>query len=109
MAMDRIAAARSYYDALDDHDYDALAALLAPDFVHDRPDRTIEGRDAFVRFMRAERPNPDTTHDVVAVAEGDGEVVVRGRLFDGDTLLVRFCDAFAFADERVSRVTTYTN
>jgi len=106
--MDRVEAARGYYEALDGHDYDALAGLLAPDFVHDRPDRTLEDRERFVRFMRDERPTPETTHTLAAVAAGDGEVLARGRLLDGDAVLVRFCDAFEFDGGRIARITTYT-
>jgi len=114
--------ARAYYRALDEGDYDLLAALLARDFAHDRPDRTLEGRERCVRFMREERPQTDTTHAIDAVFEGggkphgassgrrpDGAVVVRGRLLDaGGDLIVRFVDVFEFADERIARIETYT-
>jgi len=112
--VDREAMARSYYRALDEDDYGTLADLLAPEFVHYRPDRTIEGRDRFVRFMRDERPMKATSHPVDAVYatgaarsgrgddgdsnggessdgggagngdSGTGEVAVRGRLLDPD-------------------------
>lgn len=117
--------ARAYYRALDGGDYERLAALLAEDFVHDRPDRTIEGRERFVRFMREERPQTDTSHPVDAVfeAEGggrpegletsgqrpEGTVAVRGRLLDADgERIVGFVDVFEFAADRVQRVETYT-
>ncbi|WP_262179403.1 nuclear transport factor 2 family protein [Haloarcula laminariae] len=118
------AQARAYYRALDEADYDLLAALLAEEFVHDRPDRTIEGRERFVRFMREERPQTDTTHPIDAVfeAEGagrgpgdhsdrrpDGTVAVRGRLLDADGVpIVGFVDVFAFAAGGIRRVETYT-
>ncbi len=73
--MDRRAAARTYYRAIDGDEYDTLAGLLAPSFRHERPDRTIAGRDRFVRFMREERPATDTTHAIGAVyAAGGGEM-----------------------------------
>lgn len=109
------AQARAYYRALDEGDYDLLAALLASGFVHDRPDRTIEGRDRFVRFMRDERPQTDTTHPIDAVLatsdQGpDGAVAVRGRLLDADgDPIARFVDLFAFTAERIARIETYTN
>ncbi|WP_435062069.1 nuclear transport factor 2 family protein [Halobaculum sp. EA56] len=114
------ATARAYYRAIDDGDYDALADLLAPEFVHDRPDRTLSGRERFVRFMREGRPRTDTEHavDAVYVASGEGAdpdgdaardgadpdgdalpgVAVRGRLIgdDGEELF-GFVDVFAFA------------
>ncbi|QLG61272.1 nuclear transport factor 2 family protein [Halorarum salinum] len=65
--MDRENAVRRYYRAIDDADYDSLAALLGPEFVHRRPDRTLSGRDEFVRFMREGRPRTDTVHAVDAV------------------------------------------
>jgi ketosteroid isomerase-like protein len=104
--------ARAYYRAIDADDYGALADLLTPEFVHDRPDRTIESRDRFVRFMRDERPQTDTTHplDGVYVPAEDGtDVVVRGRLVgaDGETL-VCFVDVFAFDRDRIARIETYT-
>ncbi|PSP84481.1 ketosteroid isomerase [Halobacteriales archaeon QS_6_64_34] len=101
--------ARAYYRALDRGDYELLAALLAAEFVHDRPDRTIEGRERFVRFMREERPQTDTTHPIDAVFEADGTVAVRGRLLDADgDHIVGFVDIFAFTDGGIARVETYT-
>lgn len=118
--------ARAYYRALDEGDYDLLAALLAADFVHDRPDRSIEGRERFVRFMREERPQTDTTHPIDAVFEADGgepnearrassgrgpdgAVAVRGRLLDADgDPIVGFVDVFEFTAGRIARVETYT-
>ena len=112
------ATARAYYDAIDAGEYDALAALLATEFVHDRPDRTLSGRESFVRFMREERPRTDTDHVVDAVygrssdgrdgdagdeaaadddaaGRADAELAVRGRLCgaDGETLF-GFVDVF---------------
>ena len=108
------AQARAYYRALDGGDYDLLAALLGAEFIHDRPDRTIEGRERFVRFMREERPQTDTTHPVDAVfaaTDGgpDGAVAVRGRLLDADDdPIARFVDVFEFTAERIARIETYT-
>lgn len=104
-------AARAYYRALDEDDYDLLSSLLAPDFVHDRPDMTLDGRERFVEFMRDERPMTDTTHPIDGVyteESGDG-VVVRGRLLgpDGDTL-ARFADVFYVEDGAVTRIETFT-
>jgi ketosteroid isomerase-like protein len=103
--------ARTYYRALDDGDYATLADLLAPEFVHERPDRTLEGRERFVRFMREERPETDTTHPVDGIypAADDSEVAVRGRLLRADgTELVAFVDVFAVGEGRVQSLRTYT-
>ncbi|ELZ42854.1 hypothetical protein C471_02640 [Halorubrum saccharovorum DSM 1137] len=100
--------ARAYYDALDAGEYDRLRDLLAPDFVQRRPDRTFEGRDRFVSFMRDERPMTDTTHVVDAVyPEGPG-VAVRGRLLDADgDEVFAFIDVFSVEDGRLAALETY--
>jgi len=100
--------ARAYYDALDAGDYERLRALLDPDFAQRRPDRTFEGRDRFVAFMRDERPMTDTTHAVDAVyPEGPG-VAVRGRLLDADgDEVFAFVDVFDVADGRLTALETY--
>jgi ketosteroid isomerase-like protein len=115
------ATAREYYRALDEHDYEALAAILAAGFVHHRPDRTIEGRDRFVRFMREERPLKDTSHPVDAVYERTGnaddtsaetppEVAVRGRLLKADgSRLASFVDVFTFGSDEIDALRTYTH
>ena len=126
---DHVATVRDYYHALDEDDYDLLAGVLAPEFVHERPDRTIEGRERFVRFMREDRPMKDTSHPLDAVYErtegGEGgesgaddgrggdepvEVAARGRLLkpDGDRL-VSFLDVFTFDGDAVEKLRTYTH
>jgi len=102
--------ARDYYAAIDGDDYDRLRGLLAAGFVHDRPDRTIEGRDRFVRFMREERPQTDTEHVVAAVYEHGDEVAVRGRLAGADgERLFGFVDVFYTEESRIERIETYTD
>jgi ketosteroid isomerase-like protein len=107
-----------YYDALDSHDYDALRTLLDPGFVQHRPDRRFDSREAFVDFMRDERPQSDTTHRVHALyvpAEEtddrrDGtEVLARGELLsaDGDRLF-RFVDRFRVVERRITELETFT-
>jgi len=117
------ATALAYYDAIDAGDYEALSDLLAPGAVHDRPDRTIEGRETLVAFMREGRPNRDTSHEVVSVltaVEDDGgdqgrgdrdadAVAVEGRLFDaGGDPMFGFVDVFSFDDGRIAEIRTYT-
>lgn len=109
--------ARAYYESIDAGEYDRLAGLLAPAFRHVRGDQTIEGRDAFVRFMREERPATDTTHEVDAVYRPEGtdggaesEVAVRGRLLRADgTVWFGFVDVLAVANGRLAGLTTYSN
>jgi ketosteroid isomerase-like protein len=122
--------ARAYYEAIDADDYDRFADLLASGVVHERPGRTIEGRDALVGFTRDDRPQKDTSHEVAAVyveerggtdggggTDGSGgtEVAVRGRLRDADgNPMFEFVDAFelesATEDEtrKIVRIRTYT-
>ncbi|MFB6133910.1 MAG: nuclear transport factor 2 family protein [Halanaeroarchaeum sp.] len=100
--------ARSYYETIDAHEYDALSALLDEDFVHERPDRTLEGRDTFVSFMRDDRPRTETTHRVDAVLPGPGGVAVTGRLdaADGSTLF-RFVDVFTVRNAHLQHLVTF--
>lgn len=109
MSAGTTAAVRRYYDALDTHDYDELESLLVPSFVQRRPDRTFENREAFVRFMREERPTTDTRHDLVDVFAAGDRVVAQGRLLDGqDDPIFEFADVFRFENELIARLDTYT-
>jgi ketosteroid isomerase-like protein len=104
--------ARAYYRAVDDGDYETLAGILADSFVHERPDRTLEGRDRFIRFMREERPDPDTEHRAVDVFESaEGRVAVEGELYrESGERLFGFVDVFGFDGERrVERLVTYVD
>jgi len=108
--MDGAALAREYYRSIDEDDYDALAGILSGGFAHRRPDQTIEGREAFVSFMRSGRPEPETTHVVESVyTDADGDVAAEGRLLDadGDTWF-RFVDTFAVAGGEIASIRTYT-
>lgn len=101
--------ARRYYRAIDRGDYEGLADLLAPGFTHYRPDRTIEGRAAFVAFMRDERPKTDTSHEVEAVYTGEEGVAVRGRLHRADgSEWFRFTDTFRVENSTLTECRTYT-
>lgn len=107
--MERRETARAYYEAIDAGEYERLRELLADDFVQTRPDRTFEGADAFVRFMRDERPRPDTSHVVDEVYVATDGVAVEGRLTGDDGApLFRFVDAFAFDGDRIAELRTYT-
>jgi hypothetical protein len=126
------ALARAYYGAIDAGAYDRLADLLAPEFVHRRPDRTLVGRESFVEFMRSGRPRTDTTHAVDALYRQHGapddpvEVAVRGRLLadgggrpdgDGDgrgtdeddETLFGFVDVFVVESGRLVSLRTYSD
>ncbi|MFW5974512.1 MAG: ketosteroid isomerase, partial [Natrialbaceae archaeon] len=71
----------------------------------------FEGLDAFVDFMREERPLTETRHDLRAVVVGEGgeRAAVRGRLLDADgDPVFEFSDHFELADGRLRRLDTYT-
>jgi ketosteroid isomerase-like protein len=107
--MDAAGLAQAYYDTIDDGDWDALRDLLAPGFEHVRPDRTLAGRDAFVSFMRDDRPKTNTRHVVDAVYEGRNGVAARGRVLDTDGELFAFVDVFEVADGVITGLETYAS
>jgi ketosteroid isomerase-like protein len=108
--MDATELPRDYYRHLDAGAYDALADILADSFVHVRPDRTIEGADEFVRFMRDDRPLTDTEHEVGTVYVADDGVAVEGRLVRATgARLFDFVDTFDVADDGIRRIRTYTD
>ena len=106
--MDPEALVRQYYDALDRHEYDIFEDALAPEFVQRRPDRTFESRESFVRFMREDRPNPDTSHELEAVIVDGERAAARGRVLDGERVLFEFADFFHIEDGRVTELETYS-
>ena len=107
--MDAAALAQAYYDAIDDGEYDALAALLAAEFEQVRPDRTFSSREAFVSFMRDDRPQTDTAHVLNAVYEGRDGVAARGRLLDADGEIFAFVDVFDLSNGAIQGLATYTS
>jgi ketosteroid isomerase-like protein len=110
--MDGVALARAYYRAIDEDDYEALRDALAPGFVHRRPDRVIEGREAFVAFMRTGRPETNTEHAVDAVYEAVSadRVACEGRLIGEDgTAWFGFLDSFEVGEGGIREIRTYTD
>ncbi|WP_226007640.1 nuclear transport factor 2 family protein [Natrinema salinisoli] len=105
---DGVASVRRYYDALDEHDYDALEALLRPEFVQRRPDRTFENREAFVRFMAEDRPSPDTSHELESTVADGNRIAVRGRVVEGERTLFEFADFFELEGGKIRRLETYS-
>ncbi|UPM43514.1 nuclear transport factor 2 family protein [Halocatena salina] len=103
------ALARAYYRAIDEEEYETLSTLLAPEFTHDRPDRTIDGREAFVRFMRDQRPETDTTHEITDVFRNEHAIAVRGELIHADgEAWFEFVDVFTVEDESIVSLKTYS-
>jgi ketosteroid isomerase-like protein len=107
--MDAAGLAQAYYDAIDDGDYDALADLLATNFVQVRPDRTHESREAFVSFMREDRPRTDTRHVVDAMYDGAEGVAARGRLVAPEGPMFSFVDVFETANGKIECIRTYAD
>lgn len=101
---------REYYETLDTHSYDLLESLLAPEFVHDRPDMTLDGREQFVEFMREKRPMTETTHPIDAVYPAPEGVAVQGRLLDENgKRITGFVDVFSIEDGSIAGIKTYTD
>lgn len=108
-SMDPADLVRSYYDAIDGDDYERLSELLAPSFTQQRGDRTFEDREAFIRFMREERPERDTTHDLHHLTADEERVVVEGTLRRANgEVWFRFADAFDVEGDRLSGLRTYS-
>ena len=107
--MDQSTLVSEYYRCLDDDEYETLRSILHPEFVQHRPDRTFEGRAAFVEFMRSERPQTDTTHRVDTLLESAASLAASGRLFDAEgNELFAFIDVFWFDDGQILAVDTYS-
>jgi ketosteroid isomerase-like protein len=108
--MDPQRIAQMYYEYIDTGNYDSLADILAPEFVHERPDRTIEGRTRFIRFMRDERPMTETKHKIQTIVGGENQAGVEGQLIlESGEHLFGFVDIFEIADEHIGRIRTYTD
>lgn len=107
--MDDEELARAYYEAIDEDEYERLRELLADDFTQERSDRTFESAAAFVRFMRDDRPERDTVHEIHHVTADGDRVVAEGTLrrANGEEWF-RFADAFAVEDGRLASLRTYT-
>lgn len=108
-AGDGPALAREYYRAIDTGEIDALESVLAPEFVQERGDRTLSGREAFLTFMAEKRPETDTEHVIEQVYTAPKGVAVQGRLLHGDgSLFFRFVDVFQ-VEKRLTHLITYSN
>lgn len=103
-------AVRSYYRTIDGKRYDELGEFLAPEFVHERPDRTFEGRETFVAFIRDDRPRTETDHELDRLYDDGDEIAVRGRLLDEDgERLFGFVDVHTIDDGNIVNIVTYTD
>lgn len=109
---DKKALVRAYYESLDSHAYDRLESLLAPEFVHDRPEMTLDGREAFVQFMREKRPEMETTHRVETIFEtGQGRALAtQGELLDTNgERIIGFVDIVSVSGGTILGIETYTD
>ena len=107
--MDQSTLVAEYYRCLDDDEYETLQSILHPEFVQHRPDRSFDGRAAFVEFMQNDRPETDTTHRVDTLLESTASLAAYGRLFDSEgSELFEFIDVFQFDDGRIRAVDTYS-
>lgn len=110
--MDGVTLVRKYYRSIDDGEYSTLAGILAEEVVHRRPDRTLEGREELVSFMRDGRPKRDTEHELESIyTERDGDrVAAEGRLLRADgSEWFGFVDSFEIGDGAIRSLRTYTD
>lgn len=109
--MDGKALVRAYYRSIDEDDYATLTDVLTGEFVHRRPDTTIEGRAEFVAFMRSGRPERDTEHSLEAIYRADDDrIAAEGRLLHADgSEWFGFVDVFRIGDNGVRSIRTYTD
>ena len=108
--MDQSTLVSEYYRCLDEDEYETLRSILHPEFVQHRPDRSFDGREAFVEFMESGRPQTETTHTVESLLESTASLAAYGKLFDAnDTKLFDFVDVFRFdAEGRILAVDTFS-
>ena len=108
--MDRHDIVEAYYHSIDADEYDELRGLLADEFVHDRGDMRLDGADAFVAFMRDDRPDTETSHELTAIYESETGVAAEGTLRrDSGEQMFSFVDTFRFEDGKLYALTTYTH
>jgi len=108
--MDQSTLVAEYYRCLDAEEYETLRSILHPEFVQHRPDRSFDGRAAFVEFMANGRPQTETTHSVESLLESTASLAAYGRLFDADdSELFSFIDVFRFdGNGRILAVDTFS-
>lgn len=107
--MDPATLARSYYEAIDEDEYDRLRDLLAAEFTQQRSDRTFEDRESFVSFMQHDRPERDTIHEIEHVTATEDRVVVEGALRRSNgEVWFEFADAFDVTDGKLASLRTYS-
>lgn len=98
-----------YYRVLDEDEYGRLQELLTEDFVHQRPDMTIDGRDEFLNFMANGRPEKTTTHEVNKLHSTNATVVVEGTLYKSSgEKWFSFADVHEIVDSQINMIRTYT-
>ncbi|MEF8778795.1 MAG: nuclear transport factor 2 family protein [Natronomonas sp.] len=110
--MDGVSLVRAYYRSIDADEYTALADVLSEEFVHRRPDTTIQGRDEFVAFMRRGRPDQSTEHVIETIyREHNGDrIAAEGRLLGADgSDWFGFVDSFEIENGKIRSVRTYTD
>lgn len=126
--MEERSVVRQLYTHLDAGNYEELAGLLSPNFVHTRPDMVLEGRDDYLKFMEHERPETDTVHVIEGLyttsfsenkrseseygrthSEEGEHVVVEGKLEINDQIAFRFVDVVTLEEKTVTAIKTYTD
>ena len=108
------AVVRSYYEHIDNEEYEEVFALFAEDIQYERPGQaTLRGMDEFRKFYIEDRPLEDSNHDDLdLIADGD-TVAVRGTFRgtqDGSSVSFGFADIHEFdEDGLITKRYTYTD
>lgn len=107
------AAARRYYELVDDGAHDELVALFSEDVVYERPGQErIEGREALREFYDAGRPLSDGQHELHDVVSDGDTVAVRGSYRgqqEGEPVELGFADFHEFEAGEITRRYTFTD
>lgn len=111
---DRRAATRTYYESIDDEEFDRMASVLADDVEYITSHGEMHGVDEMLEYYTENRSVTDTVHEVVRdIVDGDTwvcEGVVSGDYVDGGSFDGHYLGIFEFEEESatVERLTVYT-
>ena len=100
------------FESIDACDWEALARVLHPDVVYERPGYDpLVGLKRVLRFYREERLVASGSHRVDGVlVDGDQASSwgrMRGTMRDGSAADVQFAEVYAFADGRIRTRRSY--
>ncbi|WP_137285895.1 nuclear transport factor 2 family protein [Halorussus salinisoli] len=110
----RRAAIETYYESIDDEDFDRMASVVADDVTYVTAHGEMHGVDEMLEYYTENRSVTDTVHDVVReVRDGDVwvcEGVVTGEYVDGGSFDGGYVGIFEFESDSatVEELSVYT-